>query len=102
MVEIKDIVKSIKKELKDAERYAMLALKVKDTDRELAQGYADLARKELGDSDWLHNQAVRLIRAKRASGVEPPAAMQAVWDYEHEQTIEQTADVRRIIEEVSR
>ena len=37
-----------------------------------------------------------------STGVEPLAAMQVVWDYEHEQTIEQTADVRRIIEEVSR
>ena len=37
-----------------------------------------------------------------STGVEPLAAMQVVWDYEHEQTIEQTTEIRRLIEDVSR
>ena len=98
MKEIKHLAKNIRAELEDAEKYAKAALSYKTGDRELAQTYADLARAELGHSDLLHNQAVRLIRMKKAEGVEPPVAMQAVWDWEHEKMVEDTARIKHMLE----
>ena len=98
MKEIKYIAERICEELEDAEGYAKHALKYKDTDREMSQALAELARQELSHSETLHHQAVRLIREQRDSGVTPPAAMQAVWDWEHERMIEKTAHIKHLID----
>lgn len=98
MKEIKWIAEHIREELEDAEKYALVALKYKDTDRDLAQTVAGLARQEITHSELLHDQAVRLIRLQRESGVVPPVAMQAVWDWEHERMIEKTAHVKQLLE----
>lgn len=75
MKEIKWIAERIREELEDSESYAKAALKYKDSDRDLAQTVAGLAKQELTHSELLHDQAVRLIRNQRDSGITPPAAM---------------------------
>lgn len=97
MKKIKMLVKDIKEELHDAEKYAKCYALNKDTDRDLANTFRALAEDELGHADKLHDQAVRIIREYRSSGAEPPAAMQAVWDYEHENMIEEKAEIQAII-----
>ena len=98
MKEIKWVAENIREELEDAEKYANAALKVSDTDREMCQVFSELARQELSHSETLHHQAVRLIRKQKDAGVTPPAAMQAVWDWEHERMIEKTAHVKQLLE----
>lgn len=84
MTKLKTVVKNIKEELHDAEKYAKLAM---DKD-ELTATHIELARQELRHADMLHEGAVRMIQAYKASGKEVPATMQAIWDWEHEQMMD--------------
>lgn len=88
---IKQLVEQIEDELCVAEEYADLALKHKDTQKSLADTYYRLATQELDHSATLHDEAVAQIQAY--TGV-VPEAMQAVWDWEHEQAIEREKEIR--------
>lgn len=94
---IKHIVEDIREEMDGAEHYAKLATKYKDEDRTLADNYAKMAEAELGHVNSLHDQAVRLIKEQKAVGVETPASMQAVWDYEHGQMIDHIAKIKVLL-----
>ena len=100
MKAIKEIVEDIREELDGAKHYAEKAVKMWDTDRDAATAYADMARQELSHADRLHGLAVKAINAERAKGVEPPAAMQAVWEWEHEKMIDATARIRHLLDMV--
>ena len=94
---IKHLVEDIEEELEGSEHYAKLATQYKDEDRELADVYAKLANVELEHVVALHGQAVRMIKAQKASGVETPAAMQAVWDWEHGKMIDTEARIKTML-----
>lgn len=91
MQKIKCLVKDMTCELDAAEHYAKHALRNRDGDKELAETYARIARQELEHCEMFHAQAVRLIREYDR---EPPEAMRAVWEYEHERIMEQEAGIR--------
>lgn len=97
MKEIKQIVKDIKGELKGAEHYAELAMKYKDTRPTLAAMYWKLGSTELEHVNALHEQAATLIKEQKASGTAIPPAMQAIWDYEHEGMVADTAAVKTML-----
>lgn len=95
---IKCLVEDIEEELESAEHYAKLATQYKDEDRELADVYAKLANIELEHVDALHNQVVRIIKDWRTkSGEEPPAAMQAVFDWEHNKQIDKVKQIKILL-----
>lgn len=94
---IKQLVGDIREEMEGAEHYAKLATKYKIDDRALADNYAKMAEAELGHVDSLHAQAVRLIKEQKASGVETPAAMQAVWDWEHEKMVDTVTRIKTML-----
>lgn len=95
---IKHLVEDIREELEGAEHYAKLATQYRDEDRGLADAYSKLAEAELGHVDALHAQVVRLIQEYKASNKGPvPAAMQAVWDWEHERMIDTITRVRALL-----
>lgn len=95
MKQIKQIVEDIREELDGAEHYAKLATQYKDTERMLADTYAKLASVELDHVTALHTQAVRMIKEE----TEPaPAAMQAVWDWEHEKMVDTVARIRTMLD----
>ena len=98
MKAIKCIIKSIKEEIEGAEEYAKKATEYKDSDRLLADTYAKMAATELDHVNSLHAHAVRLIKEHKATGKETPAAMQAVWDYEHENQVEWVAKIKMLLE----
>ena len=97
MKDIKYIVKQIREELDGAEHYAKVAAKIKDTRSSDASTYAEMARQELGHVDGLHKMAVRLIEKAKADGTMTPPAMQAVWDWEHEQMIDRVAQIKSLL-----
>lgn len=98
MIEIKRLCKKIKGEIHDAEEYARDALMVRDTDKMLGDEYYRLANEELKHMESLHNQVVRLINKYRMeTGKEPPADMQAKYDYIHEEQIEMIRDVKILL-----
>lgn len=95
---IKTIVEDIKEETSGAEHYAKLATQYKDEDKALAENYAKMAEAELGHVNALHAQVVRIIKDwKATSGKEVPAAMQAVWDWEHEQMVDKVTGIKMLL-----
>lgn len=97
MKSIKYLVEDIQEELEGAEHYAKLAAQNKDLDRALADTYYKLAGVELEHVNALHEQVVRLIKAHKATGKEVPAAMQAVWDWEHGKMVDTTARIKTLL-----
>lgn len=93
MLIIKKLSKMIKEEICDAEKYANLAIQYKEEDKTLADMFYDLANEELKHMNLIHAQVVRLINAQKASKGAPPEGMQMIYDYLHE---EQMDDVKRI------
>ena len=97
MLIIKKLSKMIKEEICDAEKYANCALKYKDEDKALAETFYTLANEELKHMNMLHEQVVRLINNYKASKGEPPEAMRALYNYVHEEQIENTQEVKVLL-----
>lgn len=98
MKTIKEIVEAIHEELEGAEDYAKKATQYKMDDKALADNYSMMAAQELEHVDKLHAQVVRMIKAHQATGKEVPAAMQAVWDYEHRNFMDKVAKIKMLLE----
>ena len=97
MKDIKIIVEQIEEELEDAEKYAKSALYYKHLDSDMSRMYAELSRQELNHSDILHTQAVRMIKLQKEKGIEAPASMQAVWDWQHERMVEHVGKIKALL-----
>lgn len=91
---IKMLVEQIEEEACGAEEYAKKAMQYKDEDKALADTYSKLAEVELQHVDLLHTQAVRIINAWKSKGNEVPVAMQAIYDWEHQKSVDHIARVR--------
>lgn len=94
---IKELAKRIKEELHDAEWYAEEALEHKAMHPELAELYHHLAKEEMSHATLLHDKVVALIR-KATSEKEPPAVMRELWAWQHEEIVEEEAEVKRLID----
>lgn len=92
---IKELEELIEDEIHDVEKYAKMALHLKSTNPTLAQILYNISVQEDSHRNVLHNEIVKLIENHRDRHGEPPAAMQAVYDYLHERHIEDMADARR-------
>ena len=85
---IKHLIEDLQEEMEGSEHYAKMALKYKDSDRDVADMFHKLSIVDKEHADMLHAAAVRKIKEKHAAGVETPAPMQAVYDWEHAKMIE--------------
>ena len=97
MLIIKKLSKMIKEEICDAEKYANCALHYKEEDKDLADTFYNLANEELKHMNMLHDQVTRIIKAYRATKGEPPEAMQALYNYVHEEQIENVREVKVLL-----
>lgn len=91
---IKCLSEKIKEELKDAEAYIDLATEWKKEQPEAAGVFAELSAEEMGHVDKLHTMVTELISRYRETTGEPPAGMMAVYDYLHEQQIENAMRIK--------
>lgn len=98
MKAIKDIVEDIRDELDGAKHYAEKAVRMRDTDMSAANTYAEMSRQELSHVDKLHAMAVKLINEHRAAGHTAPAAMQAVWDWEHSRMMDTVVRIKALLD----
>ena len=92
---IKLVEELIEEEIHDVKKYAKLAAEVKDNHPLLAQTFYALSTQEDGHQAALHAEVVKLIEEYRKEHGDPPAAMQAVYDYLHKKHVEQLAEARR-------
>ena len=95
---IKELVEEIREELEGAEKYARMAAQMKGQDDSMAIMYADMAKQEMEHVEKLHGKAADIIKKHRAEKGEPPPAMLAVWEWEHERMIDKAAEIRVMIE----
>ena len=91
---IKCLSEKIKEELKDAEAYIDLAMEWKKDEPEAADVFAELSAEEMGHVDKLHTEVTQLISRYRQTQGEPHAGMLAIYDYLHEQQIENAMRVK--------
>lgn len=91
---IKYLSDLITEELDGACEYAKKAVKYKDDDPTMGKLFYDLSIEEMQHVDRLHNQVVTEIRNYRNAHGEPPAEMQAVYDYIHEHHIEKASKIK--------
>lgn len=91
---IKELSEMIEDEIEGAEEYAKEAVHYKHDDPILAKTFYDIANVELQHVNMLHEQVVRIIEQHRKEHGEPPAPMQAVYDYLHKKHIEEVNEVK--------
>ena len=91
---IKVMSEKIKEELKDAEAYIDLAAEWKKDQPEAAKLFADLSGEEMGHVNKLHTKITEIIRTYREENGEPPAGMMAIYEYMHEQQIQDAMRVK--------
>ena len=98
---IEKVIGMIDDELDGAEEYAECALKQKSEYPSLAKRFNELAGVEMQHMRILHGEIEKLIADYREKHGEPPAAMLAVYNYEHEKAIKKAAEIKAMIEEFS-
>jgi len=91
---IEELCDYIDDEIGDASKYAKMALEVRDEYPELASTCFRLSQEEMGHMQSLHNDVEKIILDYRSKVGEPPAPMQAVYDYFHRKSIEKAKEAK--------
>ena len=93
---IKELVDMIEDELEGAEHYAKFAIQHKSDHPSLANALYEISIQEMHHVSVLHEEIVKVIKAYRDKHGDPPAAMQAVYDWQHEKQIEESKEVKML------
>lgn len=91
---IKELSEMIEEELDGAENYARCALKHKEDNPGLSNVFYEISTQEMRHVNMLHEEVVKLIKTHREKHGEPPAAMMAVYEWEHNRQIERSQKIK--------
>ena len=91
---IKCVAERIKEEIHDAETYIDMAIEWKESEPDAAEVFSELSAEELEHMEKLHEIVTDMIKKYREEHGDPPAGMMALYDYMHEQNIENTMRVK--------
>ena len=83
MKKIEMLTDLIDEELSGAENYIRKALDYKEKDKELAEMFYRLSGDEMTHVDTLHKQVAEIIMDYKRKNGEPPAVMEALYEYLH-------------------
>lgn len=92
---IKELADLIEEEVEGVENYAKLASHYKAEHPKLAATFYDISLQELHHVNLLHDEVTQFIHEYREKHGAPPAAMQAIYDWQHERQIEKIAEAKR-------
>lgn len=92
---IRDLEELIEEEIHDVKKYAKMAAELKQDHPALAQVLYTISTQEDGHQAALHSEVVKIIEQYRKTHGDPPAAMMAVYEYQHKRSIEKLAEARR-------
>lgn len=95
---IRELAGYIKEEAEGAGTYAKAAVTLQGEGKpNAAQLFYEIAQQELNHADKLHELVVKEINAQRNSGVEIPAGMEQVWQWKHEELMDETAHAKELL-----
>ena len=91
---IKKLCGFIEDEIDGARCYAKMALELKDSRPEMARRFYNRSLAEMQHADDMHADVVEIIEEYKRKHGDPPREMQALYDYLHEQHIEDALEVK--------
>ena len=91
---IRELEEAISDEISDIRKYAKWAVALKDSRPTLAQVLYNISTQEDGHQAAIHNEVVKIIEEHRRTHGEPPASMMAVYEFIHQQHIDNLAEAR--------
>ena len=91
---IKCLSEYIEEEISDAGKYIDKAMMVRSEFPELADLLYQLSLEEMTHMSRLHNETEKIILDYRKEHGDPPAEMQAVYDYLHERSMGKAKEVK--------
>ena len=83
----------------EVEWYAEKAHHLRTEHKGLADTYIKIADMHIDIYKMLHEQMVDIIDTEKRKGVQPPAEMTAIWNYEHEKLVKQFAEIKFLVED---
>ena len=96
---LKDLIAKADDTLEEIEWYAEKAHHLRTDHRFLADTYIKIAEMHIEIYELIHENMVKLIDEEKKKGVQVPAVMSAIWDYEHEKLVKEFAEAKYLIEE---
>ena len=94
---IKKLSDYIENEIDDAKKYARCSLEYKESEPNLSKLFYTLATEEMDHMSRLHKAVTEIIEEYLEKNGEPPAQMQAVYDYLHEKHIDNATEVKTML-----
>lgn len=91
---IKQLAEYIEEEICDSEKYALMAMELKESYPEVANVMYMLSLEEMKHMQLLHEQVARVIAEYKKTNGEPPISMQAVYDFLHKKYIGEAKEVK--------
>lgn len=99
---LKELIQKADDTLEEVEWYAEKAHILRHEYKALADVYIKISEMHVTIYNMLHERMVELIKEQREKGVEPPPAMLAIFEYEHEKLVKDFSEAKMLIEEYKR